>query len=63
MRSRGNTHHPHSLLTHVRMLMQQGYAHCDGFQLPTNVHYTPEGWSALAAEMAGFLVNKTTALL
>ena len=28
-----------------------GYASCPGFQLPMNVHYTPEGWAALAAEM------------
>ena len=28
-----------------------GYAHCDGFQLPNNVHYTSAGWTALAAEM------------
>lgn len=36
-----------------------GYAHCDGFQLPANVHYTPEGWSALAVEMSGYLLNQT----
>jgi hypothetical protein len=28
-----------------------GYAHCDGFQLPMNVHYTAAGWTALATEM------------
>ena len=28
-----------------------GYATCPGFQLPMNVHYTPKGWAALAAEM------------
>ena len=27
------------------------YKACAGFQLPMNVHYTPEGWTALAAEM------------
>lgn len=35
----------------------QGYVHCDGFQLPMNVHYTPEGWTALAAEMETFLLK------
>ena len=30
----------------------QGYAHCDGFQLPMNVHYTAAGWTQLAAKMA-----------
>ena len=25
-----------------------GYKSCDGFQLPANVHYTAEGWQALA---------------
>ena len=29
-----------------------GYAHCDGFQLPYNVHYTPAGWTALAQVMS-----------
>ena len=28
-----------------------GYATCPGFQLPMNVHYTTDGWTALAAEM------------
>lgn len=28
-----------------------GYAACPGFQLPNNVHFTPAGWNALAAEM------------
>ena len=32
-----------------------GYAHCDGFQLPMNVHFTAAGWSALAAEMHAYL--------
>ena len=32
-----------------------GYAHCDGFQLPMNVHYTAAGWTALAAEMHSIL--------
>ena len=27
-----------------------GYSNCTGFQLPMNVHFTQEGWSALAAE-------------
>lgn len=29
----------------------KGYAHCDGFQLPMNVHYTATGWAALAGQM------------
>ena len=29
----------------------QGYKECKGFQLPNNVHFTPEGWSELAAFM------------
>lgn len=29
-----------------------GYAHCDGFQLPYNVHYTAAGWTALAHLMS-----------
>lgn len=28
-----------------------GYSHCDGFQLPNNVHFTAGGWKVLAAEM------------
>ena len=32
-----------------------GYAHCDGFQLPMNVHYTAAGWTALATEMRRIL--------
>ena len=32
-----------------------GYQHCDGFQLPMNVHYTAAGWTALAAEMHSIL--------
>ena len=35
----------------------QGYAHCDGFQLPSNVHYTSEGWAALAAEVGRALAE------
>jgi hypothetical protein len=34
-----------------------GYSTCDGFQLPANVHYTPEGWSSIAVEMSKSLVN------
>jgi hypothetical protein len=34
----------------------QGYANCTGFQLPMNVHYTPAGWAALAAEMRDTLL-------
>ena len=33
-----------------------GYASCPGFQLPKNVHFTPAGWDALAAEMHRTLV-------
>eukprot|EP01052_Picozoa_sp_SAG31_P009820 SAG31_NODE_525_length_14489_cov_3.693815_8_plen_416_part_00 len=33
----------------------KGYVHCDGFQLPMNVHYTAAGWKALAAEMHSIL--------
>jgi hypothetical protein len=33
----------------------KGYAHCDGFQLPMNVHYTADGWTALAAQMHSIL--------
>ena len=29
----------------------QGYEECRGFQLPNNVHFTPEGWGELAAFM------------
>jgi len=29
----------------------RGYAHCDGFQLPENVHYTTAGWQALSTLM------------
>lgn len=36
----------------------QGYAHCDGFQLPSNVHYTSEGWAALAAEVGRALLGR-----
>ena len=32
-----------------------GYQHCDGFQLPMNVHYTAAGWTALAAKMHSIL--------
>ena len=35
----------------VRKCGGQGYASCPGFQLPMNVHYTPQGWDDLAAEM------------
>lgn len=35
----------------------KGYAHCDGFQLPMNVHYTSVGWAALAAEMHRILMQ------
>lgn len=34
-----------------------GYASCPGFQLPNNVHFTPEGWSALAGEMHRVLLT------
>lgn len=34
-----------------------GYASCPGFQLPNNVHYTPEGWDALAGEMRTILLS------
>eukprot|EP00041_Stephanoeca_diplocostata_P003520 m.35294 g.35294 ORF g.35294 m.35294 type:complete len:304 (-) comp14399_c0_seq1:340-1251(-) len=34
----------------------KGYSHCDGFQLPANVHYTAQGWSALAAKTAAALL-------
>lgn len=34
-----------------------GYASCPGFQLPMNVHYTPEGWTALAGEMHRILLS------
>lgn len=33
----------------------KGFAHCDGFQLPMNVHYTAEGWAALAKELSSIL--------
>jgi len=29
----------------------KGYAHCDGFQLPNNVHYTATGWQSLSKLM------------
>lgn len=29
----------------------KGYSHCDGFQLPNNVHYTDNGWKALSSLM------------
>jgi len=32
-----------------------GYVHCDGFQLPENVHYTAAGWAALASRLAEYL--------
>eukprot|EP00040_Diaphanoeca_grandis_P028396 m.164409 g.164409 ORF g.164409 m.164409 type:complete len:389 (-) comp31339_c3_seq1:432-1598(-) len=35
----------------------KGYAHCDGFQLPMNVHYTAAGWTALATEMSTYLLK------
>ena len=34
-----------------------GYTSCPGFQLPMNVHFTPEGWRSLAAEMRRFLLK------
>ena len=33
-----------------------GYSSCPGFQLPMEVHFTPAGWSALAAEMRRILL-------
>ena len=32
-----------------------GYQHCNGFQLPMNVHYTAAGWTALAERMYSIL--------
>lgn len=34
-----------------------GYASCPGFQLPMNVHFTPQGWAAIAAEMRRVLLS------
>eukprot|EP01045_Picozoa_sp_COSAG04_P009883 COSAG04_NODE_589_length_12295_cov_12.315513_2_plen_54_part_00 len=34
-----------------------GYSSCPGFQLPANVHFTDEGWTALAAEMERVLLG------
>ena len=34
-----------------------GYKSCPGFQLPMNVHFTPEGWRSLAAEMRRVLIS------
>ena len=34
-----------------------GYSRCPGFQLPANVHFTDEGWTALAAEMERVLLG------
>eukprot|EP01060_Flectonema_neradi_P021498 TRINITY_DN2917_c0_g1_i1.p1 TRINITY_DN2917_c0_g1~~TRINITY_DN2917_c0_g1_i1.p1 ORF type:complete len:285 (+),score=47.31 TRINITY_DN2917_c0_g1_i1:163-1017(+) len=34
-----------------------GYKTCDGFQLPHNVHYTAEGWTALASQMSAALLK------
>lgn len=36
-----------------------GYSHCDGFQLPQNVHFTAAGWTALGQEMADGLLKLT----
>jgi hypothetical protein len=34
-----------------------GYSNCTGFQLPANVHYTSEGWAALAKVMSAAVVS------
>ena len=35
-----------------------GYSNCTGFQLPMNVHFTPAGWSALAAQFVNTYLLK-----
>jgi len=35
-----------------------GYSNCSGFQLPMNVHFTAEGWTALANELVNTYLLK-----
>ena len=59
--SRGDVNQIETIDLYNYVLSQCGsksnYTKCDGFQLPSNVHYTKQGWDLMASFMAGALLS------